>query len=408
MRRAIRRFAPLVLLAVLIAPDRATAEEPELPRAWRWLAGAVATDGLYLSPLLEARERTQATAVSASVVALALAPPGARPEGVPIVGAGVLVRSDGLVASSWQVLSRASRTRWLWARDVRGHWMRAIPMGSTWWADVGLCRLVTVRRRFFPVRRGEATKQDIRRPFLAVGTGAGRALVAGVGRLASLELFDPSLPGGRRQVDRSWRRSPSEETPVIGLLYEDALAADGSAGSPVFDAESGVCVGLVSATEVADGRETRVLVRPWSYLELFLAHLQREVVFDPPDLGITWGPVPRRHGESAVLPADLEASRRVEPGGLLVRSVVPGGPSNRVLWEGDVVLEIEGRPVFGEVYESVALALMRLHPGVPTDLVVLRGGGRRALQVGTRRARELYLDFDDEHDRRAGLLPRAP
>ena len=78
-----------------------------------------------------------------------------------------------------------------------------------------------------------------------------------------------------------------------------------------------------------------------------------------------------------------------------------------MLWEGDVVLEIEGRPVFGEVYESVALAFLRLHPGVPTDVVVLRGGTRRALQVGTRRARQLYPDFDAEHDRQAGLLPRA-
>ena len=286
--------------------------------------------------------------------------------------------------------------------------MRAIPMGSTWWADVGLCRLVTVRRRFTPIRRGEATKKDIRRSFLAVGTGAGRGLVAGVGRLLSLELFDPAVKGGRRRVDRAWRKSPSEDTPLIGLLFEDALAAGGSAGTPVFDAESGDCVGLVTATEIADGREVRVLVRPWSYLEPFLSHLRREVVFDPPDLGVSWSPAPRRHGVSAGVPADLEAARRDQPGGLLVRSVLPGGPSNRVLWEGDVVLEIEGRPVFGEVYESVALAMMRLHPGVPTDVVVLRGGQRRSLQVGTLRARELHPDFDRVHDLQAGLLPRAP
>ncbi len=402
-----RRLAFLLLVAVAARGGAAIAEEPELPRAWRWLAGAVPTDGLYLSPLLEAEERERAAAVSPSVLALALAAPGARPQDAAIVGAGVVVRSDGLVAASWQVLSRANRSRWLWARDARGLWMRAIPMGSTWWADVGLCRLVTARRRFPAVRRGEASKKDIRRPFLAVGTGAGRALVVGVGRLASMVLFDAQVAGGRRTVDRVWRKSPSEEVPVIGLLFEDTLAAGSSAGTPVFDTRTGDCVGLVSATDVEDGRVTRVLVRPWSYLQPFLEHLKREVVFNPPDLGVRWGPAPRRHGVSSAVPADLEAARRVEPGGLLVRSVLPDGPSNRVLWEGDVVLEIEGRPVFGEVYESVALALMGLHPGVPTDLVVLRGGKRRPLQVGTRRARELYPDFDDEHDRRAGLLPRA-
>lgn len=407
MRKTRQPLTTLLLVAVLAGAGPAAAEEPVTPRSWRWLEDAAATDGLYLSPLLEAEERTRAATAARSVLAFALAPAGSRPQDAPLVGAGVVIRSDGLVAASWQVLSRASRSRWLWARDARGRWMRAIPMGSTWWADVGLCRLVTLRRRFPAVRLGEATKKDIRREYLAVGTGVGRALVVGVGRLSSLVLFDPTVGGGRRVVDRAWRKSPSDATPAIGLLLEDALATRGSAGTPVFDGQSGDCIGLVSATQVQDGREVRTLVRPWSYLEPFLAHLKREVVFDPPDLGITWGPAPRRHGVSAAVPADLEAARRTESGGLLVQSVLPHGPSNRVLWEGDVVLEIEGRPVYGEVYESVALALLRLHPGVPTDVVVLRGGKRRALQVGTRRARELYANFDAEHDRRAGLLPRA-
>ncbi|MFV1959282.1 MAG: hypothetical protein ACC662_07700, partial [Planctomycetota bacterium] len=82
-------------------------------------------------------------------------------------------------------------------------------------------------------------------------------------------------------------------------------------------------------------------------------------------------------------------------------------PANRILWEGDVVVEIEGRPVFGEVYESLALALIRLQPGVPADVVVVRGGARKTLEVMPKRLSAIYPD-PLEHDARGARLPRAP
>ena len=70
------------------------------------------------------------------------------------------------------------------------------------------------------------------------------------------------------------------------------------------------------------------------------------------------------------------------------------------------MVEIEGQPVFGEVYESVAMAMVRLHTGVPADIVVVRGGERQTLQVVAKRLSDIYPDYD-EHDARAARLRRA-
>lgn len=407
MRKGLRALAFLLALAIVTAPGRA-ADETGADGVWGWLAGAQAQDGLYLAPHLEEAERKTAADLASSVLALTLAPERERPEGREPLGAGAILRGDGLVAASWQVLSRASRARWLWARDGRGRWMRAIPAGATWYADAGLCRLVTTRRPWPPVRTADVTKKDLRRRYLALGTGLGRATVVGAGRLAALMLFDPSTEGGRRIVKHASDRGPTEETPLIGLLFEDTLAAPGSCGSPVFDAESGACVGLVSATGLPLGRERLVLVRPFAFLDPFLDRMRRDGLFDPPDLGFSWAPTPTAHGESATLPAELASVRAQTRGGLLVTAVDPTGPANRILWEGDVVLEIEGRPVFGEVYESVGLALLGVFPRVPADLVVWRGGERRPVQVATRPLRATRPDVERAHDAQAPRLPRVP
>lgn len=410
MRHAPLSSALVLALALTLVGSGGTlvAEEPT-PRSWRWLdAAAPPTNGVWASPLLEPEERARGEAVSKSVLSLVFTSEWGRPEDAAVVGAGVVIRSDGVVAVSWQVLSRVSRSCWLWGRTHGGEWVRVIPMGSTWWGDVGLGRLVTVRRRWPAVVRGEISKKDLRRRYVAVGSARGRAPVISVGRLEALVLYDPDEERGRRVLDRRWKKGASDRAAVIALAFEDSLATQGSSGTPVFDVDTGRCVGLVTAVGSRTGRTAHVRVRPWSYLEPFLENIRREILFDPPDLGVRWGPAPVTHGEPPPLPEALVQSHEVLPGGLLVATVDPKGPANRILWEGDIVLEIEGRPVFGEVYESRALALMSLFPGVPADLVVLRGGERRPVQVMTRRARDLYPDFDAEHARRAGHLPRAP
>jgi S1-C subfamily serine protease len=121
-------------------------------------------------------------------------------------------------------------------------------------------------------------------------------------------------------------------------------------------------------------------------------------------LGIRFEPAPAAYGASATLPADLERLRagKRERGGALVAEVVPTSPAVGTLWPGDLVLEIAGKPVFGDVPESFLPALLSLSDAAPNEVVVWRGGKRETLGVRAARGHLVYRDFQAEHDARAG------
>jgi S1-C subfamily serine protease len=138
-----------------------------------------------------------------------------------------------------------------------------------------------------------------------------------------------------------------------------------------------------------------------------LAPLVERVVADgtwnPADLGVrlaTPGGAPQ-----ASLPPELAAAREKSSGGAVVADVALGGPSQAILWQGDVVLEIGGVPVFHEAPESFAVASAALVPDVPADVVVWRGGKRKTLSVVPRPARSVYRDFAAEEQARAAGAP---
>ena len=85
-------------------------------------------------------------------------------------------------------------------------------------------------------------------------------------------------------------------------------------------------------------------------------------------------------------------------GGAVVASVLPDGPANGILWQGDLLLSIDGRPVYGDSPESFALALFPLTPSVPAEVVVWRGGRPQRFSVVARRARALDPAFQRRHD----------
>lgn len=398
-----------VAVAALLAAEPSFPEEPaEEAARWAWLDAPSLPGGPVLSPALDEAERALVGRATSSVLLFAESQPDATPADDATIGAGFVLREDGLVVTTWRILERARRGRWLWARPFGGRWQRVIPIGATWWCDAGVARLVTLQRRWTPVRWADAGREALGERFLAVGAPRGRPFVASAARLGSIGFLDPTARGGTYDLPRGKRTGPGKGAEPLWLRFASDLSTRGGSGSPVFDA-SGGCVGMAVAADPGRGGDERILVRPSSLLRRFLDPIVAEATFDPPDLGVRFGPAPVPPGGVVTLPEDLARLRDRESGGAIVEGVTPEGPANRILWEGDLVLSIEGRLLFGEVPESIGLALAALPLGVPAEVIVFRGGRRQSLQVTPRRGAELFENLAAEHVARAGrLLREAP
>ena len=339
---------------------------------------------------------------------LALAPEGDPPREGSADAAGFVVSEDGVLATASRVVSSVGISNgrsWLWAREPGGAWTRAVPVGSTWLCDLGLVRLVAGRRRYAPVSWGTVDRASLGKRFVAVGTALGRDNVVTAAALSSVEWLDAAVPAGRFE-SRSSQPShvPPKDALAIALHFPESLAARGGLGSAVF-ALDGSCVGLVAWADASRPPSERAVVRPASLLRPAVERLLADAGFSPADLGVRFGPPPAPPGSAAPLPVDLERVRASkEKGGALVGQVLETGPALGILWPGDVVLEIEKQPVFGDAYESFLLPFLALVPGVPADVVVWRGGKRATVQVVPRPMRALYRDAQAEHDARGASL----
>ena len=130
-----------------------------------------------------------------------------------------------------------------------------------------------------------------------------------------------------------------------------------------------------------------LVATPSEYLRLFVAAFQAEGAFRPPDLGVRLGPSTAEL-EQGVIPKELLDVRSAGKlrGGALVVDVIASGPSAEILWPGDVVVEIGGRPVSSTVPESCLPAYAGIVAGEKTSIGVWRGGKRELVTIVPRAA----------------------
>lgn len=358
-------------------------------------------------------ERPASLALLRATVVLASAVGDAAPADDAVEALGTLIGADGLVVTTWDWLAvKAAQfpVRTLWARSVGAPWERAVPVARTWYADVGLLRVLTSRRDLRPL---EVPADP------AAGAATGRALVVGTGADArptvralvpsTIEWFDPLASGGRKVQRRGMDPRPTSRGawPVM-LRLEDDAALRVTPGAPVVD-PAGAWLGFVVERDPTRPRTQAIAVRPVAVLRPWIERLRGDGCFDPGDLGVDFALSPAR--EPAATPKDLEslrASSGKEPMGVAIGTVDLRGPAAGVLWPGDVVAAVAGVPVAGEVYESIGRALLALRAGEPAQVTVLRGGKRVHLEVTPRSTRNAERDPAGEHDARGKALRLPP
>jgi hypothetical protein len=361
--------------------------------AWGWLAAhRPGSEEAKAAPGLPPAQEAVGRDALGSVVTLAVAPRGVAPSDDAADATGFLLTPTGLLATTRGVLARSAGGT-LWGRTSDGRWMPAVPVAATWWGDVGLARLVGTRRDFRPMALSRVGVDLLGRPLTVVGAAVRRRAVVSGASPHSIDWFDPTRPGTAFETVRNTGRIPGKGSRALALRFRDPIGAPGREGSPVLDGE-GRCVGMVLEKE---GTATSS-----DLLEAVLARVVADGAFDPPELGVRLGPLPTPEGPVA-LPPELAPAREKEKSGALVLDVALGGPSQGILWEGDVVLEVAGVPVAYEVPQAYAFATEAMTSDVPADVVVFRGGKRRSLQVVPRRASAIYPDFAKEHSLRSGL-----
>lgn len=200
----------------------------------------------------------------------------------------------------------------------------------------------------------------------AIGLEVGEAAVA-IGSPLGLR-GGPSVTTGvvsalGRRVDRP------DGPPLHDMIQTDAPIQPGSSGGALLDA-SGAVIGITTAIAVSDvGAEGLGFATP--------IDLARAVADDI----ITTGEA--RHVWLGVEGMDLTATEAAElgvDGGALVHRVVDGSPAEGSgLADGDVIVEVDGRPV--PTMSALVVALRAHDPGDEVELRYVRDGVRRSLTL---------------------------
>ncbi|HVG93201.1 MAG TPA: hypothetical protein VND21_02045 [Planctomycetota bacterium] len=351
-------------------------------------------------------EADAARGAAASLVALATAPEDARPAPDAAEACGVVAGRGEAVLTTWRYLRRVAQapagTR-LWARRPGGPWEPVSPLGRTWWADAGVAVFVVPRGDRRPMAFHEAPRTPRGRGIALSPAPGGRTEVLAA-PLVAVDSCDPTAPGGRASARRGGiERTPGPGSFPLALRYAAAIRGRVVEGAPILD-EGGRCVALAQRVD-AERSEPEVVARPADLVAPWVEDVLAAAAFDPWDLGVRFAPAitsPDVPDEVRVVREQAKTSA-----GALVLEVAVRGPSAGVLWPGDVVLEVEGRPLVPEVYETLGSAAAAMRPGGPADVVVWRGGRRERVTVEPRRASTVRAEAAIHHEALgATLFPR--
>jgi serine protease Do len=269
-------------------------------------------------------------------------PPGSQRSSL---GSGFILSSDGYVVTNNHVVASGGD---IIVRLARGSEHPARVVGTDPPTDLALLKIDTANLAVLPL--GDSDKLQVGEPVMAIGNPFGLDQTVTTGIVSAKERFIGS--------------GPYDE-----FVQTDASINPGNSGGPLLDTR-GAVVGINSAIFSQSGGSIGIgFAIPVNLAKTVLVHLRDRGAVVRGYLGVAVRPITADAAEAAGL---------TEHKGILIESVVEGGPAEHAgVRKGDVIVAINGQPI--AVPPELTRRIAGTPPGTRVELSLVRKG--QSLQI---------------------------
>jgi putative serine protease PepD len=267
-------------------------------------------------------------------------------------GAGFVISADGYVVTNQHVALGAGRNSSLMVVFSDGTSASAKLVGTSAESDIAVLKVA--RNDLKPVTFGDSEQVAVGDPVIAVGAPLGLQNTVTTGVVSALDRAVTSGEG-----------DPS----VFAAIQTDAPINPGNSGGALLDT-GGRVIGvnteiytLKSGVDSKGGSIGLGFAIPINQAKRVATEIVRT-----------------GHARSTVFGAEVDQDYRSVNGGVLLSSVVAGGPADKAgLKSDDVVTKLGGRPL-QEPIDLVALT-RKYAPGTVVSVVYVRGGTQHTIRI---------------------------
>jgi S1-C subfamily serine protease len=283
-------------------------------------------------------------------------------------GSGFVLDRDGHILTNAHVVNGATSVT---VRFGDKKQVDAEIVGKDESTDLALLKVKTEGLDLHPLALGDSKTVAVGDPTVAIGNPFG---------------FDRTLTTGVVSALQRQIQAPDGYT-IENVIQTDAAINPGNSGGPLIDA-GGRVIGINSQIATGGSGNGSVGIGfavPIDTAKKVVTDLREHGRVERPWLGVQYVPI-----DDSLKALDLPSDH-----GLLVQSVEPGGPASHagmrggtdpvdlngssLTLGGDVITKIDGRDV--KTAEDVRVVLEDKQPGDSIEVVVVRGGGEKTLDV---------------------------
>jgi len=296
-------------------------------------------------------------AIAADVLSSVVSLEVAGADGIA-TGSGFVLRSDGYILTNNHVVAGAARGADVTVAFADGRERPGEVVGST--ADYDLAVVKVDESGLAPLVLGDSDDVVVGDTVIAVGAPLGLEATVTTGIISALH--------------RPVKAGDAAETAFIDAIQTDAAINPGNSGGPLVNA-AGEVVGINSAIAQPPGAQTATgsiglgFAIPANQARHTAEQLIETGKATYPVIGVLLDGTYRGEG--------VQVSAEAQQGNA---AVTPDGPADRAgIRPGDVILEIDGRPV--SMSDELIVAIRALQPGDAVTLRVRSDGDERDVRV---------------------------